>query len=85
MKKLNPFHEKRREAEKKANEDRHKKRVALLKTIRKDKIHKKGKKDRTAGYQKLQAGLLHSYKEAADVLAKEEGLDLMQSSSEDEQ
>jgi len=69
MKKLNPFDGVRRETEKKLNEERHKKRVAHLKGLRKTKEHKAEKKGRNANFKKLQDGLLHSYKEAKDALA----------------
>jgi len=84
MKKLNPFDGIRRHAEHKLNEERHKKREAHLKGLRKTKEWKAGKKTRNANFKKLQDGLLHSYQEAKDALADEEALDNMVS-SEDEQ
>jgi len=84
MKRLNPFNEKRQEAEKKLQEERHKKRVATLKGLRKTKEHKAAKKGRNAAWKVLQDGLTHSYKEAKDALADEEALDLMQSSEDEE-
>lgn len=72
MKRLNPFNEKRRAAEKKVDEERNKKRTAVLKAKRKDK---KGKNARTAAFNKLQNGLLQSYKDAENELQKEEDLD----------
>jgi hypothetical protein len=53
MKKLNPFHQVRREAERLAQEARHKKRVAGAKAHRKDKATKAGKKTRNANFKAL--------------------------------
>lgn len=50
MKRLNPFNEVRRAAEKKTDEARNKQRAAILKAKRADK---KGKAGRTASYTKL--------------------------------
>jgi len=85
MKKLNPFDAVRREAEKKAQAARHTKRVAALKTLRKDKAHKKSKVDRNTNYKKLQGDLAQSYQHALDVIAKDEALDRMESESESDQ
>jgi large subunit ribosomal protein L4e len=77
MRRLNPFDEKRREIEKKAQEERHKKRVATLKNLRKDKNWKAAKKTRNANYKKLQGDLVKSYQHAVDVIAKDEALNEM--------
>jgi len=84
MKKLNPFDGKRREAENKLNEDRHKKREAAKKAARKDKNKKQAKKDRNGRYQSVQAGLIQSYADAEGVIARDEALDLMISSEDEE-
>jgi len=83
MKRLNPFDAKRKEAEKKLNEERHKKREAARKSSRKDKTNKKTKKERNTKYKEVSAGLIKSYKDAEDVIAKDEALDLMISSDDE--
>lgn len=82
MKRLNPYNEKRRAAEKKADEERNKKRAAILKAKRKDK---KGKAARTKSYRDLQNGLLQSYKDAEAELQKEENLDYEAKSESDDE
>jgi len=84
MRKLNPFNDKRREAEKKLQEERHKKRVAALKGARKDKKNKADKKGRNATYKKLQDALVDSYKAAKDKLQWEENLNNMGDAEDDE-
>ena len=81
MKRLNPFNEKRRAAQKKADEERNKKRAQVLKAKRKDKKAKQGRTDK---YNELQKGLLQSYKDAEDVLQKEADLDLEKKDSDDD-
>jgi len=83
MRRLNPFHEKKRELEKKLQEERHKKRVAALKGKRKDKGEKKKKQARNKLHHKLQADLTESYQHALNELAKEENLDNMESEEEE--
>jgi large subunit ribosomal protein L4e len=61
MRRLNPYDAKRREAEKKLNEDRHKKRAADLKGLRKAKKTKEGKKKRNTEFQHVQSELTASY------------------------
>jgi hypothetical protein len=85
MKKLNPFDAVRREAERKAQEERHKKRVAAAKTNRKDKAIKAGKAKRNANFKALQDGLTDKYKKADDEIAAEDALDIMAEESEEDE
>ncbi len=85
MRRLNPFDEKRRDAEKKLQEERSKKRVAAVKAARKDKKTKEAKNKRNVAFRELQGSLSQSYKHALDVIAKDEALDLMVDSEEDEE
>lgn len=66
-----------------ADKDRHTKRVAALKTLRKDKNQKKSKRDRNQLYHRTQEDLTKSYKHAEDVIARDEALDRMESDDED--
>jgi large subunit ribosomal protein L4e len=85
MKKLNPFNQVRREAEKLAQEARHKKRVAGAKALRKDKATKAGKKTRNANFKALMAGLTDKYAALDKEIADENALDIMAESSEDDE
>jgi len=85
MKRLNPFNEKRQAAEKTMQEERHKKKAAVIKDKRKSKAGKKSKKERNDRWKAVQASLADSYKKADDVLAKEEALNILGSGSEDEE
>jgi large subunit ribosomal protein L4e len=85
MKKLNPFHQIRREAERLAQEARHKKRVAGAKAHRKDKATKAGKKTRNANFKGLMAGLTDKYAALDKEIADENALDIMAQESEDDE
>ena len=85
MKKLNPFNQIRREAERLAQEARHKKRVAGAKAHRKDKATKAGKKTRNANFKALMAGLTDKYAALDKEIADENALDIMAESSEDDE
>ena len=62
MHKLNPFDAVRKTAEKKQQEERHKKRMETIKELR--KTHKQGKVARRKPYNALWAGLEESFRVA---------------------
>lgn len=84
MKKLNPFSTKKREAEAKLNDERHKKRLAEIKGRRKKPEIKKGKKDRNTKWADLQGAILQSYKDADAAIQKEENLDRLGGDEDEE-
>jgi large subunit ribosomal protein L4e len=84
MNKLNPHDAVRRVAEKKAEEERHKARVANTKQAR--KAAKKGKAERRKAFSALQEGLQASFRHAEDLLLQEvrEGQEVVEESEDDE-
>lgn len=84
MSKLNPHHAAKRAAEKKAEEDRHKARLASVKANR--KTVKKAKAARRITFNKLQGDLAQSFKAAEDALLAEEreGQDVVEEEEDDE-
>jgi large subunit ribosomal protein L4e len=85
MSRLNPFDAKRRDAQKKQEEERHKKRVATIKETR--KAVKKAKKVRRKAWNALSGGLQDSFKKAEDDWNREEheGQEASEEEEEDEQ
>ncbi|CDW75533.1 60s ribosomal protein l4 [Stylonychia lemnae] len=85
MHRLNPHDAVRRAAEKKAEEDRHTKRVTNAKANR--KVTKKSKAERRKAFITLQEGLQASFKHAEDILLQEvrEGQDVAEEESEDDE
>mmetsp|Transcript_34707 Transcript_34707/g.25846 ORF Transcript_34707/g.25846 Transcript_34707/m.25846 type:complete len:317 (+) Transcript_34707:325-1275(+) len=84
MSKLNPFDKQRRDAEKKLQEERHKKRAAQIKAARKSKAGKEAKKARRERHNLLDKGLVESYQHAINAMAAEEALDIMADSDHDD-
>lgn len=84
MSKLNPHHAAKRAAEKKAEEERHKARLASVKANR--KTVKKAKAARRITFNKLQGDLAQSFKAAEDALLAEEreGQDVVEEEEDDE-
>lgn len=81
MKKLNPFDAVRRAQEQKDNEERHKKRSANLKALRKE--HKKATAARSKAFNGLQDGLAGSFKQAEHEWLRVGGLLEEESGSEE--
>lgn len=71
MSRLNPYASKAAALRQKLEKERHAKRAAVLKEKR-SKAGKKSKVDRNSTYHKLQEGLGQSYKDAEEILRKEE-------------
>ena len=85
MSRLNPFDAKRRDAQKKQEEERHKKRVATIKETR--KAVKKAKKVRRQAWNALSGGLQESFRQAEEQWNKDEheGQEESEGEEEDEQ
>jgi large subunit ribosomal protein L4e len=83
MQRLNPFDAKRRAAQLKGEEERHKARLANVKAAR--KTHRKAQAARRVKFNQLQDGLHASFKYAEDLLSKEEREgQIVQADEEDE-
>ena len=85
MNRLNPHDKVRRAAEKKAEEDRHRARVANAKQLRKD--GKKAQVHRRKAYQALNEGLEASFRHAEELLLQEvrEGQEVVEDEEEDDE
>jgi len=75
MKKLNPFNEARKKREQDVQKDRHAKKAAAIKALRKNKDAKKSKKDRRTKHAGLLKGLQDSFQAASDLFFKQENVD----------